>query len=88
LDRSEAREILRRHLEARRQLSWSELRGRVGTIETPHVTGTRGTLYQIEIEVIWDDSPGGTIRVLGAIDDGGLHAFCPITDDFLVAPDR
>jgi hypothetical protein len=68
-------------------LSWSEWRDRIGTIETPEVIGVSGTRYQIEIEPIWDAMPGGAIRVLGAIDDGGLHAFVPVTLDFLVAPE-
>ena len=87
MDRTEARRILRRELQAWEALSWSELRDRVGTIETPQATGVSGTCYQIEIEPIWDATPGGAIRVLGAIDDGGLHAFFPVTCDFLVAPD-
>jgi hypothetical protein len=88
LDKTEARMILRREMEGWRGLTWSELRRTIGTIETRCATGTTtGTLYQIEIEPIWDGPPGGAIRVLGAIDDGGIHAFLPLTDDFLVEPD-
>jgi hypothetical protein len=86
-DKTEARAILHREMETWKALSRIELRGRIGTIETPQVTGISGTHYQIEIEPIWDATPGGAIRVLGAIDDGGLHAFVPITHDFLVAPE-
>jgi hypothetical protein len=27
------------------------------------------------------------VHVLGAIDDGGLRAFVPLCDDFIMAPD-
>ena len=73
-------------MQAWEALSWIELRHRIGTVETREVTGVSGASYQIEIEPIWDAAPGGAIRVLGAIDDGGLRAFVPITHDFLVAP--
>jgi hypothetical protein len=84
LDKHEARSILHRELQAWEAFSWTELRDRVGTIEMLEMTGASGTRYQIEIEPIWDALPGGAIRVLGAIDDGGLRAVVPITHDFLV----
>jgi hypothetical protein len=37
--------------------------------------------------VLWDDRAGGNIRVIASIDDGGLHAFAPLTDSFIKAPD-
>ena len=33
------------------------------------------------------DEPDGAICVMGAIDDGGVRAFVPLTDAFLKAPD-
>ena len=29
----------------------------------------------------------GHLRVLGSIDDGGIRAFFPLTDSFIMAPD-
>ena len=46
-----------------------------------------GREYQTEVNVLWDDRPGGNIRVIGSIDDGGLRAFAPLTDSFIKAPD-
>lgn len=48
--------------------------------------GATGRKYQIEIQVFWDDQPGGDVRILGAIDEGGLRAFFPLTDTFLRSP--
>jgi hypothetical protein len=39
------------------------------------------------VEVHWDDRPGGALRVLGTIDDGGWRALKPLCDDLLLAPD-
>jgi hypothetical protein len=44
-------------------------------------------MYQIEIEVFWDNQRGGNVRVMGSIDDGGWRAFMPLTRDFIKAPD-
>jgi hypothetical protein len=35
----------------------------------------------------WDDKKLGNLRVCGSIDDGGLRAFFPVTDSFIIAPD-
>lgn len=50
------------------------------------VRGPSGTLYQIEIEAFWDDKQSGNIRVMGSIDDGGLRAFVPLSEDFIKNP--
>jgi len=42
--------------------------------------------YQVEIDVFWDDKPGGAVRVLGMIDDGGWRAFMPMCEAFGKAP--
>jgi hypothetical protein len=46
-----------------------------------------GTRYQVEVQVFWDDRPGGNLRVMGSIDDGGWRAFLPLNRDFVKAPD-
>jgi hypothetical protein len=45
-------------------------------------------VYQIEIQVFWDNKPNGDIRVMGAIDDGGLRACVPLCSDLLVKSDE
>jgi hypothetical protein len=51
-------------------------------------TGASGVDYQIEIEVLWDGRDSRVIRVIFSIDDGGLRAFVPMTDDFLISPEE
>ena len=87
MNESEARLILERELARYRGLSYAELLSLVGHIETCERASLSGATYQIEIEVFFDDKARRTIRVLGGIDDGGLRAFIPLTDDFTRAPD-
>jgi hypothetical protein len=59
--------------------------GHSGCVE---IKGPSGTPYQVEIGIVWDDKPGGDVRVLASIDDGGFRsAFSPMCDDFIMAPD-
>ena len=79
--------MLREHLRTYRQRTYHELMGLVGTREVVELAGPSGALYQIEIAVHWDHRPGGAIRVLGAVDDGGWRSLVPPADDFILAPD-
>ena len=86
MDSSLARRILRRHLERYRSFSYQDLRRRIGSVETQEVRGANGVLYQLEIQFFWDGEPNGNVRVIGSIDDGGLRAFVPLSDDFILSP--
>lgn len=52
------------------------------------VVAESGVQYQVEVQAFWD-SPRqpGNLRVIMAIDDGGRHAYRPLSSDFIVAPD-
>ncbi len=43
-----------------------------------------GTKCIVEICAFWDDQSNGDIRVMFAIDDGGLRAFLPVCDCFRI----
>ena len=68
-------------------MSYEALKGFIGNPVTLSEEGASGTEYQVEIEAVWDDRPEHNLRVLLSIDDGGLRAFAPMMDDFIVAPD-
>lgn len=88
MDKTEAAQVLRLHLQRYRALSHGELQRRIGEIDAFSVEGPSGTEYQIEIEVFWDARPGGDLRVLGSIDDGGFRSsLSPVCEDFILAPD-
>jgi hypothetical protein len=87
MDKSEARSDLRRHMARYRTRSYTELVAAISRPEVCETPGESGTGYQIEIQVMWDDKRQRNLRVLGAIDDGGLRAFLPLCEDFVMAPD-
>ncbi|MDP3030292.1 MAG: hypothetical protein Q8O04_12560 [Deltaproteobacteria bacterium] len=51
--------------------------------------GEGDNFYQIEIESFWDDGKRRTknLRVMVTIDDGGITAFSPLAESFIVTPD-
>ena len=82
----EARTILREHIQTFRERSYADLVTVLGKSQVAEAVGLSGARYQLEVLVQWDSRPGGSVRVLGAIDDGGARAFKPLTEDFLIAP--
>jgi hypothetical protein len=87
MDKSEAQKVLSAQLARFSQRSYSEL---VPLVESGHVEdfearGASDTRYQVEVQFFWDDKPRGVIRVVGSIDDGGIRAFVPLTQTFLVS---
>lgn len=85
MDKQEARELLHAEMLALRTLPYTELL----TFRTPLakvVEGPSGKAYQLEITSFWDDRAAENLRVLASIDDRGLRAFLPLTDDFIIDP--
>jgi hypothetical protein len=87
MDKREATAVLREHLERYRRRQYGELVVLIGKPQVFECRGASGATYQIEVGVHWDHQPGGALRVLASIDDGGWRALKPLTDDFIVAPD-
>jgi hypothetical protein len=87
MDTQEAGNLLRDRLAEYRRLPYPDLAARVRADEQREVVGPSGVRYQTEIQVVWDSRPGGAVRVLGSIDDGGWRAFLPLCDSFAVARD-
>jgi hypothetical protein len=82
----EARRVLSERLACYRHLSYSDLVGRIGTVECEEIANSSQRLWQLEFQFFWDNKPNGDVRVMGAIDDGGIRAFVPVTDSFIKAP--
>jgi hypothetical protein len=102
VNKAEARRFLAEEIAGLRALSYEELRSRIprrrrrflfvelvgeDQATTREVVADSGTRYQLETQVFWDGKPERDIRVMVSIDDGGLSAFLPISDDFIIAPD-
>ena len=87
MDKEEERSILSKRLKRYRRRSYAELQELLNSQETFEIPGASGTVYQVEVSALWDDKKNGHLRVYGSVDDGGLRAFFPLTDDFIIAPD-
>jgi hypothetical protein len=89
MDTKEARSILAEHLARYRSRSNAELAVwvRQHRTDTPEAVAPSGKRYQIEVQFFWDAKPEGDVRVSGAIDDGGIRAFLPLTDSFILSPE-
>jgi hypothetical protein len=85
MNKVEARELLVEFLDDLKNRSREELRGLIANPVCLEKTGKSGTVYQIEYEAVWDSEPGGDLRIIASIDDGGfLSALKPVTSGFLL----
>lgn len=88
MNKAEATQILTTELGKFRHRPYVDL---VAMVDSPkrtiEVVGTSGTRYYLDVLVYWDSEPDANVRVIGAIDDGGLRAFVPLSDSFIKAPD-
>ena len=69
-----------------RRRTYAELRKLLREPQVAELRGASGATYQVEVCVMWDERSEGPLRVIGSIDDGGLRAFLPLCEDFVVAP--
>jgi hypothetical protein len=70
-----------------RAMTYESLASKVDTCEMEESVGASGTKYSVQVSVFWDGRTGGDVRVICAVDDGGLSAIFPKSDDFIMAPD-
>jgi hypothetical protein len=88
MDKQEAASLLAEHLSVYRGRTYADLTATMGNLGCVEVAGPSGVKYQIEVDVLWDDEPGGNVRVMAGIDDGSFRAaFSPLTDSFIKMPD-
>ena len=86
MNKIEAGKILAEGLSKYRRLTYHQLTLQIDQTDRKEMIGPSGKWYQLVFQVFWDDGASGNIRVLGSIDDGGLRAFMPYTDDFIKSP--
>ncbi len=86
MDKSESKRVLVKHLGKYKAKTYAELKELIDELEVCEIAGRSGVLYQLEVQVFWDDILNGLIRVIAAIDDGGWRAYCPLSGGPLVSP--
>jgi protein associated with RNAse G/E len=87
MNKKEAQIVLGKILADYRKKTHRELLYLIKTQDTFEVVAESDTRYQIEIQAFWDDEKKKNFRVIGSIDDGGIRAFFPMTDDFIITRD-
>ncbi len=87
MDKTEARDILAAFMKDLKARPYPDLLALMGNPQVEIVESPSGGQYQIEYESFWDREPGGDLRVLASIDDGGLiSVMFPLCADFIVGP--
>ena len=87
MDKIEARAVLEEFLREFKTRSYLELQEFISNPECLERVGPSGTVYQIEYEAVCDVEPGGDLRIIASIDDGGfLSALLPVSSSFIIAP--
>lgn len=88
MDKVEATQVLTTELAKFRSRPYKDL---VAMVDAPkrtlEIDGSSGSRYYVDVLIYWDGEPGGNVRVMGTIDDGGARAFVPLSEDFIKAPD-
>ena len=86
MNKQEALALLQARLDEYRQRSYGDLEKQIGDDRHLEIAGPSSVEYQIEIQVLWEKAPGGKLLVMGSVDDGGIRAFAPLCETFVVAP--
>jgi hypothetical protein len=89
MDKEEAKSILGTEMEKLRSKRFEEILDLIGSPKAYEIVAPNGNQYQIEIQAFWDNprEPGGALRVIASIDDGGfLSSLMPLSMDFIVSP--
>ncbi len=87
MDKVEARQLLEEFLQELKARSFLELQEFLSNPVCIEKQGKSGAVYQIEYEAVWDFEPGGDLRIIASIDDGGLlSAMMPVSSGFLISP--
>jgi len=89
MDKVEAGKMLQKELEGLGTQRYEELLDLIGSPKAYQITAPSGEEYQIEIQAFWDDprQPGGDLRVIASIDDGGFFSsLIPLSMDFILPP--
>lgn len=86
MNKQETKEVLSKWLGTYKNKSYQELLSLLSNQDTSEVVLPSGETYQVEAYAVWDDKKKKHLRVIVAIDYGGISALHPQTDDFILAP--
>jgi hypothetical protein len=85
MDTHEARTVLSEQILPYRGEGYKALQRLLAEADIFEIQGPSGAAYRIQIEAVWDDRPGGNLRVLGLLEDAeDPGPFGPVTDEFTI----
>lgn len=87
MDRAEAATVLREYLDRYRDQSHAELQRLFQAPVATEVLASSGKRYQVLVQASWEAKPGGALRVVVGVDDGGWQRFTPLVEEFTVEPE-
>src|SRR5579864_419466 len=87
ISREVVRGIIEERLKHLRQVPYAELLKRQGETHFECIPGAKGRGYRVETSVIWDrPKKKDDLRVMVSVSGGGVSAFKPMLDNFILAP--
>lgn len=87
MNRAEAKTVLTDHFGHYRGWSHAELVQLVNHHDTFVTIAASGASYYFELQVQWDDRPGGSLRISGSVHDDDLRAFDLLRETFVIPPE-
>ena len=88
MNEAEALEVLRPRLANFRNEPYVLLVSRIKAEPITETVEVDAVTYYLQFLFVWDGKRGGNVRVIGHVDDGGIRAYHPLTDDFIKGPDE
>jgi len=86
MNQTEASNILARQLTRFQNYADLVPRAESRTTESFEVRSENNQMYEIEVQVFWDEAQKGSIRVFGSISAAGSGAFFAVTQSLLLPP--
>jgi hypothetical protein len=86
MNKAEASSIAEERIGRLRGLTYASLAAHVDQHPVTETVERHGVIYHLQTAYHWDSHPGGNVRVIVAVDDGGIRAFVPFTSDFIKSP--
>jgi hypothetical protein len=83
----EAKSLIVQEIAKYRQISYKDLLHFREEVDTYEVSSLSAEVYQIEVQAFWDSGKPGNLRVMVSIDGGGIPAWRPLTNGFILSPD-
>lgn len=87
MNEDDARELLKSELKKFYRLPYAQLASYIHQPSILKNVESKGTHYQVEIKIVWNQRYRQDICIIGAIHDGGWRALLPLLESIIIGPD-